>query len=56
MSKAYPSNLTLAQYEFLSDMIPEPNGAKKSFKLCSVMITGIYSIKESRSKSDRYFL
>lgn len=24
MSKAYPSNLTCAQYEFLSDMIPEP--------------------------------
>ncbi len=24
MSKAYPSNLTRAQYEFLSDMIPEP--------------------------------
>ena len=24
MSKAYPSNLTHAQYEFLSDMIPEP--------------------------------
>jgi hypothetical protein len=23
MSKAYPSNLTRAQYEFLSDMIPE---------------------------------
>jgi transposase len=24
MNKAYPSNLTLAQYELLSDMIPEP--------------------------------
>ncbi len=24
MSKAYPSKLTHAQYEFLSDMIPEP--------------------------------
>lgn len=24
MSKAYPSNLTRSQYEFLSDMIPEP--------------------------------
>ncbi len=24
MSKVYPSNLTRAQYEFLSDMIPEP--------------------------------
>jgi hypothetical protein len=24
MSKAYPSNLTHAQYEFVSDMIPEP--------------------------------
>jgi hypothetical protein len=24
MSKAYPSNLTWAQYEVLSDMIPEP--------------------------------
>ena len=34
----------------------KPNGTKKSFKLCSVMITGIYAIKESRIKSDRYFL
>jgi transposase len=24
MSKAYPSNLTRVQYEFLSDLIPEP--------------------------------
>ncbi|WP_267904271.1 hypothetical protein [Dolichospermum flos-aquae] len=24
MSKAYPSNLTHAQYEFVSDMITEP--------------------------------
>jgi transposase len=24
MSKAYPSNLTRTQYEFVSDMIPEP--------------------------------
>ena len=30
MSKAYPSNLTHAQYEVLSDMIPEAqNGGRK---------------------------
>ncbi len=25
MNKAYPSNLTRAQYEFISDLIPEAN-------------------------------
>jgi hypothetical protein len=30
MSKAYPSNLTDAQYEFISEMIPEPKkGGRK---------------------------
>ncbi|WP_277883952.1 hypothetical protein [Nostoc sp. FACHB-888] len=30
MSKAYPRNLTRTQYEFLSDMIPEPKpGGRK---------------------------
>lgn len=29
MSKAYPSNLMRVQYEFLSDLIPEPkNGGR----------------------------
>ncbi|WP_225226268.1 hypothetical protein [Komarekiella delphini-convector] len=32
------------------------NGTKKSSKLCSIMITGIYAINESRSSSDRDFL
>lgn len=36
MSKAYPSNLTLTQYEFLSDMIPEPKpGGRKRENLGS---------------------
>jgi transposase len=30
MSKAYPSNLTHAQYEFLSDMIPEPKSGGRT--------------------------
>jgi hypothetical protein len=30
MSKAYPSNLTWAQYEFLSEMIPEPKPGGRS--------------------------
>ncbi|MEH2276452.1 MAG: hypothetical protein V7K40_17085 [Nostoc sp.] len=32
------------------------NGTKKSYSLCSIIITGIYAIKQSRSNCDRYFL
>ena len=39
MSKAYPSNLTRAQYEFLSDMIPQPKpgGRKREVDMWSVL-------------------
>ena len=30
MSKAYPSNLTRAQYEFLSDLLPAPKPGNRS--------------------------
>ena len=45
MSKAYPSNLTRAQYEFLSDMIPEPKtgGRKREVDMWEV-INGIFYI------------
>jgi hypothetical protein len=38
MSKAYPSNLTYAQYEFLSDLIPEakPGGRKREVDMWSL--------------------
>ncbi|WP_416209864.1 transposase [Nostoc sp. LEGE 12447] len=39
MSKAYPSNLTYAQYEFLSDLIPEskPGGRKREAEMWEVL-------------------
>jgi transposase len=39
MSKAYSSNLTRAQYEFLSDMIPEPKkgGRKRKVDMWEVL-------------------
>lgn len=39
MSKAYPSNLTRAQYEFLSEMIPEPKpgGRKREVEMWEVL-------------------
>ena len=39
MSKAYPSNLTRAQYEFLSDLIPEPKpgGRKREVNMWEVL-------------------
>jgi len=39
MSKAYPSNLTHAQYEFLSEMIPEPKkgGRKREVDMWEVL-------------------
>lgn len=45
MSKAYPSNLTRAQYEFLSEMIPEPKpgGRKRSVDMWSVL-NGIFYV------------
>ena len=45
MSKAYPSNLTRVQYEFLSDMIPEPKpgGRKREVEMWEVL-NGIFYI------------
>jgi len=39
MSKAYPSNLTHTQYEFLSDLIPEPKpgGRKRKVDIWEVL-------------------
>ena len=45
MSKAYPSNLTFAQYEILSDVIPEakPGGRKREVDMWAVL-NGIFYI------------
>ncbi|MBD2730241.1 IS5 family transposase [Nostoc sp. FACHB-892] len=45
MSKAYPSNLTRVQYEFLSDMIPEakPGGRKREVDMWEVL-NGIFYV------------
>ncbi len=45
MSKAYPSNLTRAQYEFISDMIPEPKhgGRKREVDIWEVL-NGIFYV------------
>ncbi|MEH1824403.1 MAG: MFS transporter [Nostoc sp.] len=39
MSKAYPSNLTRVQYEFLSEMIPEPKPGDPRFKEVEESVT-----------------
>lgn len=45
MSKAYPSNLTRAQYEFLSEMIPEAKrGDRKREVVSSLVIVGYLAI------------
>ena len=48
MSKAYPSNLTRAQYEFLSDMIPEPKpgGRKREVNMWEVLNAILYVLVE----------
>ncbi|MBD2527316.1 IS5 family transposase [Nostoc sp. FACHB-133] len=48
MSKAYPSNLTLAQYEFLSDMIPEPKpgGRKREVDMWEILNAIFYVLVE----------
>lgn len=50
MSKAYPSNLTSAQYEFLSDLIPEakPGGRNREVDIWEVL-NGIFYIRRSWS-------
>jgi transposase len=48
MSKAYPSNLTHAQYEVLSDMIPEPKpgGRKREVDMWEVLNAIFYILVE----------
>lgn len=48
MSKAYPSNLSRAQYEFLSEMIPEakPGGRKRSVDMWEVLNAIFYVLVE----------
>ncbi|MEH2249327.1 IS5 family transposase [Nostoc sp.] len=48
MSKAYPSNLTRAQYEFLSDLIPEAKlgGRKREVDMRSVVNAIFYILLE----------
>ncbi len=48
MSKAYPSNLTDAQYEFISEMIPEPKkgGRKREVYMLSVLNAIFYVLVE----------
>ncbi len=48
MSKAYPSNLTQAQYEFLSDMIPEakPGGRPREVDMWEILNAIFYVLVE----------
>lgn len=48
MSKAYPSNLTYAQYEFFSDLIPEakPGGRKREVDMWEVLNAIFYVLVE----------
>ena len=48
MSKAYPSNLTRVQYEFISDMIPQPKPGvrKREVDMWSVLNAIFYVLLE----------
>ncbi len=48
MSKAYPSNLTRAQYEFLSDLIPEakPGGRPRTVEMWEILNAIFYLLIE----------
>lgn len=48
MSKAYPSNLTRGQYEFLNDIIPEakPGGRKREIDMWEVLNAIFYVLIE----------
>ncbi len=54
MSKAYPNNLTDAQYEFISEMIPEPKkgGRKREVYMLSVL-NAIFYVRSSWSAMAR---
>lgn len=59
MSKAYPSNLSLTQYEFLSDLIPErkPGGRKREVDMWEVLNAIFYILLEGvRWRSLRWAL
>ncbi len=48
MSKAYPSNLTRAEYEFLQDLIPEPKlgGRPRTIVMWEVLNAIFYVLVE----------
>jgi putative transposase len=48
MGKAYPSNLTQAQYELLSDLIPEakPGGRPRSVEMWEILNAIFYVLVE----------
>ena len=48
MSKSYPSNLTQAQYEFLSDLLPaaKPGGRPREVDLWEVLNAIFYVLVE----------
>jgi putative transposase len=48
MSKSYPSNLSLAEYEVLSDLLPEakPGGRRREVDLWDVLNAIFYILVE----------
>lgn len=48
MSKAYPSNLSLEQYELISDLIPEakPGGRKREVDMLEILNAIFYILVE----------
>jgi len=48
MSKAYPSNLTRLEYEFLSDLIPEPKlgGRPRTVEIWAILNAIFYVLVE----------
>ena len=55
MSQAYPSNLTHAQYEFLSELIPEakPGGRKREVDMWEVLNSIFYVLIEGVTMNRR---
>ena len=59
MSKAYPSNLSLVQYQLISDLIPEakPGGRKREVDMWEVLNAIFYILIEGvrwRSQQARF--
>jgi len=46
MSKAYPSNLTRLEYEFLSDLIPEPKLGGRPVEIWAILNAIFYVLVE----------